>query len=101
MDEGTIKPILVGDSDIDMQLHTLIETWIQFFKVYYEALEERHMKVENLQKINNLVEDINSKSFWSTFTTFENKIKSKDCILDCLIHIGLELCKHKDDKKRC
>jgi len=40
MDEGTIKPILVGDSNIDMQLHTLVETRIQFFKVYYEALEE-------------------------------------------------------------
>jgi len=59
------------------------------------------MKVENLQKINNLVEDINSKSFWSTFTTFENIIKSKDYILDCLIYIGLKLCKHKDNKKRC
>jgi hypothetical protein len=49
MDASTTKPILVGDSDIDMQLHTLIETWIQFFKVYYEALEERHIEVENLQ----------------------------------------------------
>jgi hypothetical protein len=58
------------------------------------------MKVENLQKINNIVEDINSKSFWSTFTTFENKIKNKNNILDCLIRIGLELCKRKDNKKK-
>jgi hypothetical protein len=101
MDEGTKKPILIGDFDIDMQLHTLVETWIQFFKVYYEALEEQHIKVENLQNINNLAKNINSKSFWFTFTTFENKIKSKDYILDCLIHIDLKLCKHKDNKNRC
>ncbi len=100
MDEGTRKPILVGDSDIDMQLHTLVETWIQFFKVYYEALEEQHIKVENLQKINNLAKYINSKLFWSAFTTFENKNKNKDYILNCLIRIGLELYKHKDNKKR-
>jgi hypothetical protein len=47
----SMLPSLVGDFDIDMQLHTLVETWIQFFKVYHEALEEQHMKLKICKRL--------------------------------------------------
>jgi hypothetical protein len=70
------KPLVTCDSNDGVLLQTLLEEWSHTSKAYFEALEERRIKVHCcLQNEMNTLEKNASKAFWLALKSFEDKVK--------------------------
>jgi len=59
------KPLITCDSNDGVLLQTLLEEWSHTSKAYFEALEEKQIKVHCcLQNEMNTSEENASKAFW-------------------------------------
>jgi len=94
------KPLTTCDSNDGVLLQTLLEKWSHTSKAYFEALEERQIKVHCcLQNEMNTSEENASKAFWLALKSFEDMVK-RDLSMEAYVkEIGLDICIHKDTKR--
>jgi hypothetical protein len=94
------KPLTTCDSNDGVLLQILLEEWSNTSKAYFEALEEKQIKVHCcLKNEMNISEENASKAFWLALKSFEDIVKRDLSMEACVKEIGLDICIHKDTKR--